>query len=69
MRVVAVPAARAAVEADEREVRRQLERLEAVHLRAVADHERDVPLAQRLHHLWREPALVPELDRVAHAGG
>ena len=59
------PAARASVvKADEREVRRQLTRLERADLGPVGDHERDVMRAQELHHGLGEPALVAKLERV-----
>ena len=64
LRVVAPPAARAVVEADEREVGRQLARLERADLGPVGDHERDVVRAQDLHHGLGEPAGVAELERV-----
>ena len=57
------------MEADEREVGGQLVALERAHLRPVGDHERDAVPAEQVEHLVGEPALVPELDRVAKPGG
>src|SRR5215218_6842141 len=65
MAVVPVRAARPPVEAHEREVGRELVGLEPVHLRTVADNERDVALTQERHDVRREPALVAELDAMA----
>src|SRR3954447_9879510 len=62
--VVAVCAVRATVEAYEREVRRQLVRLEVVDLRPVADHERRVTGAQERVGLLAEPRGMTELERV-----
>ena len=62
--VVAVPPAPARVEADEREVGRQLMGLERP-ARIVADDQRDVVPAQELVHGVREPRRLAELERVA----
>jgi hypothetical protein len=56
------------VEADERPAGGQLVRLERVHLRPVADHERDTVLAEQRVRLLDEPGRVSELDAVAQAG-
>src|SRR4051794_7174818 len=64
LRVVAAAAARAVVEAHERPVGREDLLLERPHLRAVADHERDVVLAQQRVDVVVEPRRVPELETV-----
>src|SRR5581483_8159577 len=63
--IVAADPARAVVKADEREVRRQLVRLERRDLGPVRDHECDVVLTEQGGHLGREPARVTELHRVS----
>src|SRR3954464_3263016 len=62
--VVAAPAAVAVVEAHERPVRRELERLERP-LGVVADGQRDLVPAQQLVDLLADPARVAELEAVA----
>ena len=52
------------MEAEEREVGGQLVGLEGRDLGSVGDHECDVVLAQERHHVGREPAFVPELQRM-----
>src|SRR4051812_45656319 len=52
------------MEADECPARRQLVRLEGVHLRPVADRERDSVLAQERVRVLDEPGRVAELDAV-----
>src|SRR3954454_11238762 len=64
LRVVAAPPAVAVVEAHERPVGRQLERLEGA-LGVVADGQRDLVPAQQLVDLLAEPARVAELEAVA----
>lgn len=64
MRVVAVAAA--VVEAQEREARRELPRLERA-AGVVADHERDSGSAQRVIRVADEPRGVAELERVPAA--
>src|SRR6266511_631667 len=63
--VIPTPPARARVEAHEREVCGQLVRLERVHLRAIADHERDTVLAQQRIDVGVEPARVAKLEAMA----
>src|SRR3954447_16237650 len=53
------------MEADECPARRQLVRLEGVHLRPIADRERDLVLAQERVRVLDEPGRVAELDTVA----
>src|SRR5262249_23069596 len=61
--VAPVAPASPVVEAQERPRSGQLAGLERP-LRVVADHERDVALAERVIDRLREPALVPELEAV-----
>src|SRR5437868_9092932 len=64
LRVVAVAAAGARMEAHEGEVRGQLVRLELVDFGAVGDHERAAVLTQERVRLPPEPRGVTELERV-----
>src|SRR5215212_7087832 len=67
LRVVAVPAPAAVMEADEGPLRRKLVGLEGT-LRMIADGERDPVLAQEGIDLRNEPALMTKLKAVP-AGG
>src|SRR5205807_3773788 len=63
--VVAPSSARAIVESHERPVRRELVRLELLHLRTVADHERGAVRPEQVVDRLDEPACVPELEAMA----
>ena len=66
--VIATTAPRPIVEAHEREIRGRLGALRAGRAGPVADNERDTVLCEKLEWARSEPALMPELDRVAEAG-
>src|SRR5665647_3414885 len=63
--VVAAAATRPVVEPDERPRRGEHVRLELLHFRAVADHERGAVRAQQCVDLLCEPARMAELEAVA----